>query len=186
MVLLQPEEKVYYCEMKGSRFLFCDERVKMHLLHLMDELHQMENWRILAFCIMDDCAYFMIETARKYENEGLVRFIKEAVREKLAGAFYEAGLKKSDLFLTAYTLQLRVWPEIMDRCIKIHQIPLESGKSRRLEDYWWSSYLYYARLHDWEMVDRSFLLRYLSADQREAGKRFMQMHKQIDSEVCEI
>lgn len=174
MVLLPSEKKVLYLELKGSRYLFADERVKMHLLRLMDEIHQREGWHILAFCVMDDCAYFILEAAR---ITGIARAIQSAARTGLADVFCEVGIRPKDTILTGQTERLKSYPELVDRCREIHRIPLEREKVERLRDYWWSSYSYYAGIRDWEMVDQGPVLMYFSEDIKDARTQFMRLHE---------
>jgi len=54
---LPTEKKVFYYELEGSRYLFADERIKMHLLERIGELRQRDGWLLFAFCITDDQAY---------------------------------------------------------------------------------------------------------------------------------
>ncbi len=157
-----PTEKQVYCySMEGSRCLFADERVKKHLIDLVGEIRQRDGWLLFAFCIMDEAAYFIIAANR---IERVVRGLQNAVLKQLLED-YRSGMsdkeklrRNAGIELTGHTRKLGTLVRIADCCRRIHRLPLEQGCVSRLEDYWWSSYISYAGVHEWEALDTKRLL----------------------------
>lgn len=176
---LPTEKKVFYYELEGSRYLFADERIKMHLLERISELHQRDGWLLFAFCIMDDHAYFVIEAAR---IAGVIRTLQSAVRKQLLQPETSETPRKDQIALSGQMRQLNTLPEIADCCRKIHQTPLRQGYVSRLEDYWWSSYPSYVGFHQWDVVDARLLSLYFSVNPGIARKKLKQFHA-LESEL---
>lgn len=168
--------KVYYHVVEGSHYLFADERHKKKLLDILSEIEKEEEWLIYAFCLTDDCAYFIIEAP----GAGAVR----RGIQRLANRFlsqYRAELPRSGnqgIFLSSTTLdELDSLSEIAICCRQIHRIPLEKGYVSCLDDYWWSSYITYTGDYEWELVDcRAFLL-YFSANPEAARYKLQNFHR---------
>ncbi|MCD8337986.1 MAG: hypothetical protein LUD18_12110 [Lachnospiraceae bacterium] len=170
---LPTEKKVFYYEMEGSRYLFADERIKMHLLERIGELRQRDGWLLFAFCITDDRAYFVIEAAR---IAGVIRTIQNAVRKQLLQPENSRAIQTTRIELSGQMKQLNSLPEIADCCREIHQVPLRQGYVCRLEDYWWSSYPSYLGVHQWDLVDPRLLSVYFSIDPGTARRKLKQFH----------
>jgi len=174
---LPTEKKVFYYELEGSRYLFADERIKMHLLERIGELRQRDGWLLFAFCITDDQAYFVIEAAR---ITGVMRTIQNTIRKQLAQPEDSGRSRRTRIELSGQMKQLNTLSEIVDCCRDIHQIPLRRGYVCRLEDYWWSSYPSYVGFHQWEAVDLRLLSMYFSIDPGIARKKLKQFHAVSD------
>ncbi|MCD7820230.1 MAG: hypothetical protein LUH07_14480 [Lachnospiraceae bacterium] len=170
---LPSERKVYYYVLEGSGYLFADERVKKHMLDLIGELHQRDDWLLFAFCIMDDSAYFIIEAGK---ISSVIRTIQYAVRKLLCQSVFSKSSQKREIELSGQTRKLDTLTEIAYYSRRIYRIPLERGYVSRLEDYWWSSYLSYAGIYIWDLVDHRALSLYFSADPDIARKRLKQFY----------
>ncbi|MCD7834429.1 MAG: hypothetical protein LUH00_10675 [Lachnospiraceae bacterium] len=173
MSYLPTERKIFYYEMEGSRYLFADERIKMHLLERISELRQRDGWLLFAFCIIDDRACFVIEAAR---IASVVRALQSVVRKQLQQPEAAKASQKTRVELSGRMRQLNTLPEIADCCREVHQIPLRRGYVCRLEDYWWSSYPSYMGFHQWDVVDRRLLTMYFSVNPGIARKKLRQFH----------
>ncbi len=163
--------------MKGERYIFADERNKKKLLDIVLDIQLTEGWRIYAFCITDDRAYFIVEAASKSSvldgmsraAESYLCFCKDTVwnRESFAAGKLSGGTSK----------ELQSLQDIAALSRKIHRIPLEEGYVSRIGDYWWSSYITYMGNYDWKLVDCSVLFLYFSMDLEVARHRLQQYHR---------
>ncbi|MCC8044620.1 MAG: hypothetical protein LIP12_03860 [Clostridiales bacterium] len=161
MTHISAEKKVYCYTLEGSRYLFADERVKMHLIDLINEIHRRNGWLLFAFCILDNSAYFIIGADK---IAAVVRAIQTTVRKNLWQPPEFRSVRENRMELNGQVEKLETMAEIVFRSREIHRLPLEQGYVNALEDYWWSSYPTYTGLHIWEMVDRSVLSMAFSPD----------------------
>lgn len=172
---LKRSGKVYYHIMKGSRYIFADEVNKKKLLDIVLDVQRQENWHIYAFCLTDDSAYFVTETTDCALFGGM-----ESISEK-----YLTFCRRCPLYAGSaewelrecFTKELQTPDEIASYCRKIHRLPLENGYVMHLGDYWWSSYITYTGIYDWDMVDCRTLLVYFSADQDTARRKLKRYHR---------
>jgi len=173
MTRISTEKKVYRYTMEGSRYLFADERVKMHLIDLVGELHHRDGWLLFTFCILDDSAYFILGTEK---ISSVVRTIQSTVRKRLWQPSELQAVREARMDLSGQVEKLETLTAIADCSREIHRLPLERGYVRSLEDYWWSSYPTYTGLHVWGMVDRRFLSMAFSPDPAVARSQLEQFH----------
>ncbi|MCD7954870.1 MAG: hypothetical protein LUG93_03765 [Lachnospiraceae bacterium] len=161
MTRISAEKKVYCYTLEGSRYLFADERVKMHLIDLISEIHRRDGWLLFTFCILDDSASFIIGADK---ISAVVRTLQTTVRRHLWQPPEFRQVRESRMELSGQVEKLSTMAEIIFRSREIHRLPLEQGYVYALEDYWWSSYPTYTGLHIWEMVDRRVLSMAFSPD----------------------
>lgn len=169
--------KVCYHVMKGKRCIFADERNKKKLLDIVLDIQTAEGWRIYAFCITDDCAYFIVEAASKSSVlEGMDR-AAESYHRFCEDTVWNRGSFSAGKLLWSTLKELQSLQDIAALSRKIHRIPLEEGYVRRIGDYWWSSYITYMGDYDWELVDCRMLFLYFSMDPEVARRRLQQYHR---------
>lgn len=168
--------KIFYHVLEGSRYLFADERDKKSFLDLLFDIEKEEEWLIYAFCVTDNCAYFVIEAdsagsvrrgAQQAVNEFLAVYRTDPRRPKSREATLKSDVPK----------ELSSLGEIAECCRKIHRLPLEKGYVSRLDDYWWSSYITYAGEYAWNLVDCRTLSLCFSADPETARRRLVKFHQ---------
>lgn len=176
MAYCKKARKIFYHELEGSRYLFADERDKKRLLDILFAVEKEEEWLVYAFCITDNCAYFVIEadgvsSVRRGIHCAVGRFLSRYRKDPSHPKSREAVLKGDTL------KELDSLGEIASICRQIHRLPLEKGYVSRLDDYWWSSYITYAGEYEWELVDcRTFSLCF-SANPETARKRLVKFHQ---------
>lgn len=169
-------KKVYYHVLEGNRYIFADERNKKKLLDIVLGVQKEEDWLIYAFCLMDDCAYFITEASgRRAVHRGVqkmeARFL-DIWREYAPNLWCMKPMLRE-----GNVEELGSLPDIAARCRQIHRLPLEGGYVSRIEDYWWSSYITYTGIYEWDMVDCRILSLYFSADPDTARKKLKCYHQ---------
>lgn len=176
MVCCKKARKIFYHVVEGSRYLLADERDKKKFLDILFTIEKEEGWLIYAFCLTDDCAYFVIEadgtgSVRRGVQRAANRFLSRYRADSLHPDRREAVLKSDTL------RELDSLWEIAACCRQIHRIPLEKGYVSRLNDYWWSSYITYAGEYEWDLVDCRILFLYFSANPEVAKRRLLKFHQ---------
>lgn len=162
--------KVYYHVIKGSRYILADERNKKRLLDTVFRIYSENRWRVYAFCVTDDSAYFMAE-AETYEavRRETGRVCAEFFRS-CPEPFSYIGRAAPELSGTGYR-EVDSFSKAVRCCRYIHRLPLEAGYAARPEDYWWSSYNTYAGNYEWEQIDCRMVLQFFSLNPVKARKR---------------
>ena len=168
--------RIFYHVLEGSRYLFADERDKRRLLDLLFDAEKEEEWLIYAFCVTDHCAYLVVEadgaaSLRRGSRKAMNRFLAAYRRDP-----YHP--KHCEVTLGIHVLrELGSLGEIAECCRQVHRLPLEKGYVRRLDDYWWSSYITYAGEYAWDLVDCRIFSLCFSADPETARQRLVKFHQ---------
>lgn len=171
--------KVCYHIMEGSRYIFADERNKKKLLDIILAVQRAEGWRIYAFCITDDRAYFMVEASgKKAVLAGMHRAEELFLQVLCRSDWNPEGIAVPELS-GSVRKEILSLEDIALCCRKIHRIPLEEGYVHRIMDYWWSSYVTYIGDYDWKLVDCHVLFLYFSVDVDAARRMLQQYHHKI-------
>lgn len=169
--------KVYYHILEGTHCIFADERNKKKLLDIVLGIQREENWAIYAFCLTNDRAYFITETA----GRGALQRGMQKLEERFLAIWGEYTPNRwcEDPVLRERGMEeIDALPDIVERCRRIHRLPLESGYVSSIEDYWWSSYITYTGIYEWAMVDCQLLSRYFSVDPETAKRKLKSYHRQ--------
>ncbi len=136
----------------------CQEKIfenstqKSRYLETIQKYHEQGKVRLYAYCILDNSANILIEEA----EDSVAQFMRR-VGISYVHWFNQEYKRGGPLFRDRYTSQ----PVFTDtECMRIirfiHQLPVRMGITRRMEDYYWSSYQAY--LHDAKQVDTGALL----------------------------
>ncbi len=176
MVCCQKARKIYYQTMEGSRYLLADERDKKKFLDILFDIEKEEEWLIYAFCLTNECAYFVIEAdGAASVRRGILRAANEFLRRYRSDSSH---LREREVFLKNAALrELDSLREVAVHCRQIHRLPLEKGYVSRLDDYWWSSYITYAGEYDWKLVDCRIFSLFFSANPGVAKRLLLKFHQ---------
>ncbi|MDO4324349.1 MAG: hypothetical protein Q4C61_17715 [Lachnospiraceae bacterium] len=171
-------KKVYYHVMEGRRCIFADERNKRKLLDSVLDIQILEKWNIYAFCITDECAYFITEAVGEASILDGMRSVADSYLKRYREATWNHGRPGEGKLSPGKVKELRSLQDIAVYCRQIHRIPLEEGYVNRIRDYWWSSYITYMGNYDWGMVDCRALFLYFSADTETARRKMQHYHQE--------
>ncbi len=175
MSQLFKNDKIYYQEMEGTRYLLVDERSKKKLLDLLLEARRLRGWRTYAFCVTDESAYWITRARdggqlQRDTEIAAWRFLQE---NEAAPAWKGQAPAWSRLWIE----EIPSLSELPGRCRAIHRIPLELGYVRQIGDYWWSSYNSYAGVYRWETMDCQTVYAQFSPNREKARRSFIRYHK---------
>lgn len=169
-------KKVYYYVLEGNCYAFADERTRMLLLELIGEVQKDAGWQIYAFCITNEALHFVAEAKSLAQIERdfqyIVKLFHGRCRKRLPGWWSEAVSISAGRGRCLKTDQ-----EITESCCLIHRLPLEYEYVKHLGDYWWSSYITYAGIYEWQLVDCSFLMQYFSGEPSKARRALKKFHR---------
>ena len=161
--------------LKGSTFLFSDERYKKKLLDLIFEQYRRNKWSLLAFCVTDSMVYLLSVT-----NKGLT--IREKLRET-ADEFLKWTSSEESLWYgnskeikVIEAEKLLALDDIVNCCCCIHYVPVHMGYTTEMCDYWWSSYNTYMGSYIWETVDCHAVFFYFSMNSIWARDKLRKYH----------
>lgn len=172
MTHLSENHSVCYYVLEGTRYLFADERNKKKLLDIVRTVQKVQDWHIYAFCLMDDDAYFIIEAEQSGQVCTDIRLIGAAFLEECRSRPWSP--LQADVSVTSS--QLASMEEVVCCCRDIHLLPCRMGRVRRIIDYWWSSYITYAGVYDWGMVDQSWLAGCFGVSAGNLQREFRRFH----------
>lgn len=168
--------KVYYHVLEGSRYLIADERNKKRLLDIVFDIQRQEDWAIYAFCVTDDCAFFVTEAACSSSiGRGAGKMAEEFLHRCRETLPRLPGIIPS--VHPGILEELNTLHEVAGRCRQVHRLPLDKGYVARIADYWWSSYITYIGQYEWEMVNCRILTEYFSPDPEAARLKLRRFHQ---------
>lgn len=178
-------EQVYCHILRGSPFIFSDERCKKKLLDLIFERCFCREWHLYAFCVTDSDAYFLSVTDRpSYYREKVQRAISEFMH-------WNAGTqgiwRGEDPMLRLEEIQKEVTiDELIHCCCAIHSIPIECNYVQHVQDYWWSSYITYLGSFEWHTICTQKVLAHISEDEELALNRMRKIQSSFESPTLYI
>lgn len=169
--------KRMYCHvLEGEAYAFSDERRKKKLLDAVYRMQKQGQWQVCAFCLTDHKAYFITEAENETQLQtGMQQVI--ACYQRMHRMIHTIHSSGGQVLKGRCVCELHTLHEIAECCRIIHRLPLEHGYVVRLMDYWWSSYITYAGIYNWELVDCSLLSLYFSLHPSSARKKLIQFHQ---------
>lgn len=169
---------VWYACLSVTSRVFADERNKKEFLTYVFQAKKRENFRVFAFSLLDDGMHLLLNT----EQESM-----EAVKNTVFAIFqrYELVYREhcgrscaGKIGVSLECLAVRRTEELLDVCRCIHRWPVEEGYVKKIDDYWWSSYITYRDIYVWEFVDTRPILWALSDDAERSSQMFLRLHRQ--------
>lgn len=150
----------------GERVLLEDED-KSHLLELINEAKESKGFRVFAFLIMDNCYHLLIQ-ALNVPISNIMHYINF----KYARYYNSKSSKKGKVFRERYKSTLVQDERFLLPIVKyIHKYPVEAGLCSSIEEYKWSSHVFY-RVNMENVVNIEDILNTFSANRIEAIKRY--------------
>lgn len=168
---------VWYAHLKVTSKVFADERDKKYFLGVVLQSKEENGFRVFAFSLLDDEAYFLLgmEEGKAGEAGQILRGLLHRYEE----------YRPKGRIRTVQDGEINCMPvcraeEMLDICRYIHQRPVEKGYVKKIADYWWSSFLTYRGIYSWEFVDTRPVLWYLSDSEEKSIQIFLKLHRKAD------
>ncbi len=164
----------YYITLTGSqktRWL-ADERVKKRFLDELVKVRERGGFQVYAFCILDEEAYFLLSIPRGRKIEPVLTKMSGKLMKSYLSQYPQGKEKvKADV--------QRIFPGsrtvVLEYCCRIHL--MARGYAKKLQDYWWSSYVEYLHRNIIGLTETEVILEALDAEPRRAVQKFVRYHE---------
>ncbi|HIT90623.1 MAG TPA: hypothetical protein IAC41_09425 [Candidatus Merdenecus merdavium] len=161
----------YYIILTGrkGKNIFADECDKSQFLNIVQRIYTKSIYKVCSYCILDnDVHLLMISKDPKSANK--ISLLIEEYSQ-----YYKETHDDKIVILKKHDMKKIISP--VEKCIEIHMLPVKTGITERVQDYWWSSFGTYYRKNMKKHIDPEDILNLISDKKREAKKKFMEMHK---------
>lgn len=174
MTYTKRQNDFYYITLTGSQKTgwLADERVKKRFLDELVKARDGGAFRVYAFCILDEEAHFLlsIPCGRKIAPV-LTKISGKLMKSYLSQ--YPQGREQ------AKVAARRLFPgsrtTVLEYCCRIHL--MARGYAKKLQDYWWSSYVEYLHRNIIGLTETEVILEALDAEPRRALQKFVRYHE---------
>jgi hypothetical protein len=165
-MLCVEEEEYYYLIFGGKEKTkwLADECVKKCFLDALLEWKKELEFRVYAYCLLDEEAHLLLGTGGRKETH----LIEKRGKEELQTLYIGRNPKgRERITASCRKMPVRGLGGLLDQCCQIHL--LAAPYAGKLQDYWWSSYAEYVGL-----------LKALDQDMHRAQQKFTRYHKKFD------
>ena len=122
--------------------IFLKERNKNQYLKLVNKYYEKYNIKIIAYCIMDNHAHFLLSTTEQIQNLSKAMHDINCLYARYYN--YMQNGRKGYVFRDRYVSEPITSKRYFLNCIKyIHMNPIKAGIIKKCEEYKYSSYNYY-------------------------------------------
>ncbi len=171
---------VYHVIQRGNNreYIFEKEEYKLYLMKLVKEYKGIMGYEIYGFVIMDNHYHMVIRTL-----DSPLQNIMHRINNQYSKYYNYKNKRTGHTFENRYKGILVKEDEYLLSLIRyVHQNPVRAYMCKRVEDYKWSSDLYYRLNLRHKIVDIDFLLDILSKDRVQSIKLYK---KFMDTEDLE-
>ena len=168
---------IYHIIQKGRQRIFSDDEDKSYLLELISETKQVKDFKILAYLIMDHCYHLLIKTLNIPISN-----IMHCINFKYAKYYNIKTSRTGPVFHERYKATLVQDERYILPVVKyIHRYPVEAGLCNLMEEYKWSSDVFY-RVNLESMVNIEQVLNLLSPNRIESIKKYIEFMEREDED----
>lgn len=169
---------VWYAYLQATSKIFADERDKKIFLEYVLQSKKEKGFRVFAFSLLDDEVHILMDTEEQQAETatGILKDLFSGYRDYYLanhGKTAQGGIEGKVKCLPVCQTK-----ELLELCKCIHQKPLKKGYVKKLDDYWWSSFLTYRGVYSWEFVDTRPVLSSLSDSEVKSRRQFRKFHQQ--------
>jgi putative transposase len=160
---------IYHIMQKGKNEekILLEDEDKSYLLELINEAKETKGFRIFAFLIMDNCYHLLVQ-ALNVPISNIMHYINF----KYARYYNRKSKRKGPVFHERYKSALIQDERFLLPILKyIHRYPVKTGLCNSIEEYKWSSHVFY-RVNMENVVNIEHILNMFSANRIEAIERY--------------
>ena len=186
----------YLLDLKVSERIFSDEVDKQNWLKMMGNTMQKNFHEVDSFCLLDDHFRLLVERTKPFPGIGPAAARTEedetdrkgeTPKQILSDCFKEIYLpyyqekRQKDVSMVCENISVYGVnaSEKVSTCAEIHLLPLKQGYSKKLSDFWWSSYLTYCGAYIWSFLRPEHIWNCVDIDRKEAVRRFLYYQKKM-------
>lgn len=169
---------IYHVIARGNNkeYIFRESIDKGYFIKLLKENMIGMNYRIYGYVLMDNHYHFVIQTFDKKLQE-----IMHQINNKYSKYFNYKFKRVGHVFQGRYKAVLVQDERYLLQLVRyIHQNPVKAGMSKSIEEYKWSSDIFYRSSNN-SFISIDIILDMLSLDRREAIRKYMEFMKQEEN-----
>ncbi|HSH36584.1 transposase [Schnuerera sp.] len=169
---------IYHIIQRGNNRapIFRDEKNKIYLLELLNESKEIYDFELFAYVIMNNHYHFLLRTLNIPISK-----IMHNINTKYAKYYNEKISRTGPVFEDRYKGILVQDESYFLTLIRyIHNNPVAANLSKSMEEYKWSSDVFY-RMNIGNIVDIDIFLEMLSLDRKKAIEKYVELMKKQDS-----
>ncbi len=162
---------IYYLMQQGrnGEKVFIYDQDKSYLLELISEAKEEKDFRIFAYAVMDNCYHLLIQTLNVPLSS-----IMHYINFKYARYYNEKNNRTGPVFQQRYkAILLQDERYILPIMKYIHRCPLLAGLCKTVEEYKWTSDVFY-RVNMENMVNIEQVLAIFSPNRLESIERYIE------------
>lgn len=165
----------------NKQVLFEDDEDRERFVGCLQYYRSVSQYAIYGYCLMDNHVHLLMKEGKESIGQTMKRIGVSYVawynrKYKRSGHLFQDRFKSEAVDTDAYLLTVLCY---------IHQNPVKSGLTGRVEGYRWSSYGEY--INGGKFVDSEFVLNILSPERGTAIAAFKKhMKEQVDERCLEI
>lgn len=172
------ESKIYHIMLRGNekKYIFHDEEDKKRFINILFEKKLVENFKIYAFCLMNNHMHLLIND----DNDELATIMKR-ITVSYVYYFNRKYNRVGHLFHDRFKSEIIDSDRYLFAVIRyIHNNPVKAGLVEKIDSYKWSSYNYYINFssNTGMHIDTDMIMSMFSEDKIKALKFFVEYSKQ--------
>lgn len=154
---------MYQISHRGSLDIFLEDGDKLHLLGILSDQKELLDFKLMAYCILDNSYSLFIKT----HNIPISKVIQR-VNMLYAKYFNDKYMRKGPVFKGRFKSELIRDEDMVLKMVKyIHMMPVAESLVEDMDEYKWSSdFLYRTNMET--IVDIDYLLDILALERHEA------------------
>ena len=174
------ETGLYHIVVRGVNHchLFEQEVDYMMFSSIVKEVKKEMNFKLYAYCLMSNHVHLLVLE----EKLGDISIIMKRILTHYACWFNRKYERSGSLIANRYKSECINNSKYLFSLVRyIHQNPIRAGITGAINEYTWSSYNEYLKNDIGCITDKEFILETLSFDKEAALNRFVEFHKEMDS-----
>ena len=177
---------IYHVIARGNNkeYIFKESIDKGYFIQLLKESMEGMSYKLYGYVLMDNHYHLILQVFDKKLQE-----IMHQINNKYSKYFNYKFKRVGHVFQGRYKSILVQDERYLISLIRyIHQNPIKAGMSKKIEEYKWSSDVFY-RINNNEFISIDIILDMLSSDRKEAISKYrdyMQQEEQTDYENVKV
>ncbi len=169
---------IYHIRYKGGLDIFSEDEDKLQLLGILSDAKELFDFKLLAYCIMEDRYDLFIKT----HNISITK-VMQRVNMLYARYYNQTYMKKGPVFRGRYKSNVVKNQDMLLNVVKyIHMIPVYEKKTQSIDEYKWSSDFHY-RMNIEGIVDIDFVLDILALERYDAINTYKELLSKLEGEA---
>lgn len=169
---------MYHISNKAFLNIFENDEDKLFFLGILSDAKDIFDFKLLAYCILDDKYHLFIKT----HNIPISRVMQRV--NMLYARYYNSTYKRTGhVFKGRYSsITIRNEANLINLIKYIHMLPVYENVERSVDEYKWSSDVFY-RINMESIVDIDYILDIFAIERHDAIERYKEVMNSLDGEM---